>query len=226
MVTKNVVIEVILEGVIANVLGVEAEISSVRVDVLNKSVKLNDLHIFGPGSHGKEKLAYFPEIYLKMDVGRLIKGKVYFDELYIYLSELELMKNKNGDLKIQSLKCFKKRALTTEVQEEKIHAKRTIFAEELRLKAGKVYYGNYSKSDHPQVHEIEINFDKKYKNVEDLYSLIKTVVTEIKRHNKLTHIFGLPVSGVKGFAGAAYKISEGTVETAVKVASGGEKDIF
>ena len=159
-------------------------------------IKIENFRLYNPEGFPNEVLALLPLISVDIDMPALYKGKLHIEQITINLSEFVAIKNKEGELNVNSLKVMKEHGdtdekLQEEVEKEKKKEKEKPKAkkeeksseeaqiDKVTLSIGKVIYKDYSKGGEPSVKTFEINLkNKEYEGIPDVKSLIITIVIQ------------------------------------------------
>ena len=172
-VTKNFVTKIIISAGVQAITGLELNIKSVNIGIFETLIGIKGLEIFNPDGFEERLMADAPEIYADYNIGSLLKKKVHFSEIRLDLKELVVLKNKKGELNLDSLKVVKKKE---SAGIKKSREKSNLEIDVLQLKIGKVTYKDYSSGRTPKVREYNLNIDERYRDIKDSRTLIRLVL--------------------------------------------------
>ena len=125
--------------------GLIIEIGQFKTDLTGSSLRLKDLRVLNPLGFGSAAFVDIPEGFCVLELRRAKTNEVHFKELKIHLAELNLIKNKQGLLNLESVKESILQALA--------HRKRSLFnfgfggIDRLELTLDKV---NYTDQQQPE----------------------------------------------------------------------------
>lgn len=95
--TKDLFAKMIFESAVRNLTGLEAKAEGVRLDLGNGVLGVRELLLLNPPSFKKRVFGDAPEIYLQMDLVRLLKKeRVHIKKLRLDIRELNVEKNRRG----------------------------------------------------------------------------------------------------------------------------------
>ena len=203
--TKNIMARTgIVTGVKA-ITGLEMQLDSVNVGVLKPVLGLNGLKILNPSGFDERVMADFPEIFAHYDLGGFLKGKVHFEELRINLAELIVVKNKNNQVNINSLKSLMPpKGGGGKPPEIRIDA--------LNLKIGKVIY-KYFVLGKEQLREFNINMDENFKDITDPKALANLILVKALSKTTIPSLANIDLGGLKSqLSGAVTEQAQGMVQ--------------
>ncbi len=214
-VTKNFVAKIVIFTGIRAITGLELNIKSVNIGIFETLIDIKGLEIFNPEGFEERLMADAPEIYADYDIGDLLKKKVHFSEIRLDLKELVVVKNREGELNINSLKVVKKK----QSAEAKAGRKRSnLEIGVLQLKIGKVTYKDYSSGRTPKVREYDLNINERYQDIKDIRMLARLILFKALVDTGISNITNFDVAslgeGLGDTLGSALKV---TGKTAGKV---------
>ncbi|MBU4313110.1 MAG: hypothetical protein KJ706_10410 [Candidatus Omnitrophica bacterium] len=242
-VTKNLAATLAISAGVRAVTGVKLNIKSVNIGVFKTLVDIKGLEMFNPAGFEDMLMANAPEIYVDYNLGDLLRKKAHFEEVRFDLEELVVVKNKEGELNLDSLKVVKKKEDDAGISKKKKAPALQI--DVLELKVGKVIYKDYSAGGPPKIREYNVNINARYKNIDDprafgrlvlFNALVSTGVSDLANFDVVSLGEGLgdtlggAASKAAGkAAGKALETTEGVakgVKEATEKAAGAIKDML
>jgi hypothetical protein len=196
LIGRNFIAKTAVTGGVKAVAGLEMDIDSMDVGILNTLVGINEMKIYNPPEFSDRVMVDMPEIYIDYDLSAFIEGKVHLEELRINLKELTVVKDKDGKLNINSLKVAK---TGKEKEPEKPGAKKEteIKIDLLDLKIGKVVYKDYSGGGEPKVLEYNLNLHEKYENITDLNELGKLILVKALMNTNIANLTNFALNSLQ-----------------------------
>ncbi|MFH1837648.1 MAG: hypothetical protein ABH862_06015 [Candidatus Omnitrophota bacterium] len=210
---KDKIAEVALERGCQFVTGVKLDIEKIELGIFRTNVKIKGMKLYNPDSYADRIMADIPEIYVDYDLGKILKGVIYLNEIKFHLAELYIIKGKDGKVNVDYLKAVKNKADGEEIEKSEKGKISDIEIKRLYLKAGKVVYKNYSGNE-PIVREFNVNLDNEYENIKDPYTFIRLIISSVLRNTAIGHIVNMPMAGVENLIKGTMKT---TTDTAGKI---------
>lgn len=234
VVFRNAVIKVFAQKATSSITGLELKINHFDLSLTKSFVDIEGLKIFNPKDFQDRVMLDLPETYIDYNIGDFFKGKIHLEDIRINLSEFAVIKNKNGELNIDSLKVVqdeKQKDTPTKKAEKKQGEAPSIQIDYLRLRIGKVIYKDYSKGGEPTVKEFSLNIDKEYENLNNPGDLVKVIVAEALLNTTIAKLTNFDIANLSGsvsgvldsskdIAGEAVGKVYGMVEDKIDVTSG------
>ena len=171
------------------------------------------LNLFNPKGFPDKLMVDMPEIYVNYDLGAFLKGKVHLEEVRLDLREFVVVKNKDGQLNLDSLKVVQAEKEGKVPAEKKQKAAMPEFKiDVLKLKIGKVVYKDYSQGPQPMVKEYNININEQYTNITDPYSLASLIMVRALMNTAISNLANFDLGPLQA------NVSE-TLDQATKMAT-------
>jgi len=234
---KDILIKSAVERGAEMVTGLKLDIRSLSVDIARSIVNVKGLVLYNPKGFKDEVMLDMPEIYVDYDLPAIIKGNVRLREMRLHLKELVVVKNEKGELNLDALKAV--RAIKKgKDQREEARSMPEIQIDDLRLKAGRAVYKDYSRGSPPSVREFVVNLDERYTNIRDPYSLVSLIIVRTLNNTSISNLAGFDIGGLSKSisgsiasardmaikaAGAARETMKKTAEDIKKTAEGLQK---
>ncbi|MBL7170454.1 MAG: hypothetical protein ISS46_00455 [Candidatus Omnitrophica bacterium] len=161
-----------------------------KIGVIKSNVDINEILILNPKGYADRIMFDVPAIYIDFNIPDLLKKKAHLKEMRVDVKEFTVIKSKDGDYNINSLKVVK---IGKVEQSEKIEVAGipNIRIDNLTLKIGKIIYKDYSQRPSPVVWEFPVNIEERIENVEDLQSVVRIIVVEAIRKSALKQLIDI-----------------------------------
>ncbi len=199
-VTKDFFIKRAVQTVGSHVLGVPVKIGGLSFGIISRFIKIKDLRIYHPEGFPDGILLDIPLIKVKYDLDSLLKKKIHLPEVVFNLEEVNIIKNKEGKLNVDSLKISKKKK--TASKDEKLRSQSPMKIDLLVLTIGRAVITDYTKGEKPSVEVFDVGVkDKTIKNITSAQQLTGVVLMQAMKD---TTIKGAAIYGVAAVAGAAF----------------------
>jgi len=132
------------------------------------------------------------------DLPAIFQGRVHLKAIQINLNELVVVKNKEGELNINTLTALGgdgggKKA---EPREKKEAKPLDLQIDSLDLQISRVIYKDYSSGDTPSVKEFELGINEHFENITDPNDLVKIIVVKALMGTTLAKLPDLDFSGL------------------------------
>ena len=209
---KDAIIKISVEKGVELVTGLKLRVKSFRVGLVNTLVGIKDLKIYNPRGYPDKIMLDMPEIYVNYDLPAIFKGKIHLEEVRIDMKEFMVVKNKDGELNLDSLKVVEAQKEGKKPAQKAAGVAPQIQIDNLRLRIGKVIYKDYSQGAKPSVKEYDVNIDEEYKNIKDPYSLVSLIVVKALMNTTIANLTNFDLSGLEGTVSESLKTAQKAVE--------------
>ncbi len=193
---KDVIVKVSVERAVEYVTGLKLRIHSFHVGILNPVVRIRGLVLYNPRQFPEKVMAEMPEIYIDYDLPAILRNDIHLREIRIALKEFVVVKDRNGELNLNSLKVVQAQKKGSGPAKEAAVPK--IRIDDLRLKIGKAVYKDYSAGAAPSVKEFNINIDEQYTNITDPYTLVSLIVVKALANTSISSMSNFDLNGLQG----------------------------
>ncbi|NQT32954.1 MAG: DNA-binding protein [Candidatus Omnitrophica bacterium] len=216
---KDIIIKTAVETGVSATTGLGLNIKKFKLGMMKSLVDIGDLRMYNPRGFEDKLMLDMPEIYVDYEVTPLFKGKVHLKKISINMSEFVVVKNKNGDVNINSIKTVKaveKKKAEPKKKKKAEPAKKgkapRIQIDELNLKVGKVVYKDYSAGGDPKVQEFKIDLDETYNNITDPATLVNLIIVKALARTSIARLTNFDIGALQGSVAdsmaAAQKLAE------------------
>ncbi|MFH1578439.1 MAG: hypothetical protein ABIC18_05150 [Candidatus Omnitrophota bacterium] len=190
---KNPLIKTVVTNGASFILGAKVQIEGLSVGVFRQAVQIKGFRVYNPKGFPEGVLIDINEVSVEYDLAQILKGKLHLPLVILDLKEMILVRNKQGELNVDSLKVVeqaKEPARKDESQEKKPVKQMAIQIDEARLNLGKVVVKDYTGGESPVILAYNIGVtDKVYK--------------DIRSAEKFATLLMLEAMGPAGMKGAA-----------------------
>ena len=179
---KDFVIKMVVEAGASKVLGAPVHIGGVSVGLFKQSVRIKDLRVGNPSGFPAGTLIDIPEAGVDYDLGQIMKGNLHLPMVILNLKELNVVKNAQGKLNVDSLQVAQKKTAAGAAAPAKTMPMQIDTA---TLNLGKVTVKDYTKNP-ASVQTLDIGIHNKiYHNITSAQQLVLLVMVESMRPTAL-----------------------------------------
>lgn len=193
VVGKNLFVKSLLAQGLTKAIHVPVSIGSVDVRFRTANIEVLNLRIQNPRGFPEKMMLNVPEIAIAFDLKAFWKGKTHFHEVRLNLEELVVIRNREGQLNVDSL-----RPQATPQRDSAKAGSSTLpkfLIDRLVLSIGKVVYKDYSSGGEPIVKEFDLGIqNREYRNIDDPQSLVSLIMFETLTRTTLAHLANLDLS--------------------------------
>ncbi len=224
LLSKNFIVKNIITAGVRGLTSLELGIKSVNIG-FGGSIDIKGLKLYNPSNFPDKLMVDMPRIYIDFDLPAFFKKKVHFKHIELNLKEFLVVKDKKGNLNLDSLKVVREEKEEKPAREKKQEEMPQFKIDVLKLKIGKVVFKDYSQGDKPQTKEFNINIDETYNNITDPNSLAKLIMAKAIVNTTITSLTGFDlniikegISGtIKTTTGIATNVIDKTLDAGVKI---------
>ena len=199
---KDIIVKTSVEKGVELVTGLPLKMRSLNVGIVRTLLGIRDLTLFNPKGYPDKIMLSMPEIYVDYNLPDIIKGKIHLEEVRIDMKEFIVVKNKQGELNLDSLKVVQAqqegKAPQEQAKKEGKGKAPEMQIDTLELKVGKVIYKDYSRGGAPSVKEFDVNLNEKYENITDPYSLVSLIVVKTLMNTTIARLADFDLKGLQG----------------------------
>jgi len=212
--SRNVILQISVEKRIRKMTSMKVNVLDAKVDLFKTRMRFEDVIIYNPDGFRDRIMADIPEIFVDYDVPNILKGKIALHTLRVYLEQLNVIKNAEGELNLDRLKVFGIKLPKNGQSGEVPPKPREVYIKKLELKGGKVTFRDYSKGGSPLVEEFEVNIDGQYENVTDPDELVSLIVLKALRKTPLVNLSELNLKKLQYLTSRVISSAQKAVGTA------------
>ena len=212
---KNLIAKSALSGGVKLITGLDTQIGSLRVGLINTAVGIKGLRVLNPHGFPERVMVDVPEIFVDYDLGSFLKGEAHLQTMRVNLAELHVIKSAEGQLNLNSVKALES-GKTEAGQKPQAGPAPKFLIDVLELKVGKVVYKDYTANP-PMVKEFAVNIDERYEHITNPYTfgalvfsraLMKTTVAQLAHFD----VRGLQATVTEGLKGSAARLTSTLTE--------------
>ncbi len=151
----------------SNVLGARMELGGFSLGIMTQSAKLSGFKIYNPAGFPPGILLDMPKVSVDLDMLSILKGKLHIQSAVVDLREVDIVKNKDGQLNVDSLKVAQqgKKPEAEKSKPDKAGKVMPLQIDTMTLSIGSVLVKDYSKEGEPSIEAYDVGIkDKTYKN--------------------------------------------------------------
>ncbi|MDD4953926.1 MAG: hypothetical protein PHG40_03350 [Candidatus Omnitrophica bacterium] len=193
---RDLFIKSLIGTVTTAITGAPTSIGGFSMSVIRQSVKISDFKMYNPEGFPKDILVDIPKIGVTCNIAALFTGKIHLKELVLDIKEIGMVKNKEGELNVESLKVVSEKP--KEKEKKKPAKELAMRIDTVTLGMGRVVSKDYSAQGQPVIKVYDVNLKKTYKNINSAQQLVALIISEPL---KAAGIQGLKVYGVAMLAG-------------------------
>jgi len=206
-ITKDYIAKQVIQNVVKKETGLGLSIEKVKLGILNADIEIENFNLFNPKNFSNKALAKIPRIYLNYDLHGLLRNKVHFIELVIYLEELLVERNESGNINIKDIEISKRKKISgtkeavkgkSQINSEKISTDKEsidLQIDKLHLIIDRIIYID-AASDKDVV--FNINLDKTFVDITDIKQLRTLIITQLAIPIGLDNIKNLDLDNIEG----------------------------
>ena len=198
---KNMIVKVGVEKGAKVVTGLKLNIGSLNIGFIKTLVGIKDIRLYNPKGFEDKVMVDIPEVYVDYDLPAIIKGDVHLYDVKLHLKECFIVKNKDGQLNLDSLKTIQDLAGKKSSTKKTKKAKGDFQIDQLELKIGRVVYKDYSKGGKPYVLQFNVDIDEKYNNITDPNALVSLIVMKVVMNTTIGKLIKLDMTGLQDTVG-------------------------
>ncbi|MBI3320515.1 MAG: hypothetical protein HYZ89_08050 [Candidatus Omnitrophica bacterium] len=196
MLAKNVIAKLAVTSGVKAITGLELRIRRMDVGLFSSRLGIEGLQVFNPTGFHEPVMVDMPEIFVRYDLGALVKGHIHLPEVRLNLRELTVVKNERGEVNLNALQAIKA-GKAQEAKPQPAAKPPQIQLDVLELHIGKVFYKDYSTFGGPQVREFNVNVHEQFHNVTNPYALAGLIVTRALGKTTLANIIHLDLGALE-----------------------------
>lgn len=180
-IVKNTAAKILVTAGSSHILGTKVHIDRFAIGVFRPAVKIKGFKVYSPKGFGKDLFIDINEVQVRYSLPALLKGKIHLPLVALDLKEIVIVKNKDGELSVDSLKIVKD---IEKSKDKKAAGKRkpkqmAFRIDEARLNLGKVIVKDHTQGDNPIVLAYDIGVkDKVYKDINSAQKFAALVMVE------------------------------------------------
>lgn len=173
-IVKDLLMKTVVTTVGSSIVGAPISVGRFSLGILTQKVIIKNFKLYNPKGFPDEPLLNLKEVRVDYDIFSLIKGKLHLPLIIVDLTEMSVVRNKDGALNVDSLKIIeesKKEKPATEPAKEEPKSKKeskqlAMQIDLMRLNIDQVVYKDYTKGEPPSVQVFDVGLrDKEFRNI-------------------------------------------------------------
>lgn len=198
---RDMVLRPVIAVVATRVTGAPVHIGGFSLGLLRQTVRIKDFRMYNPAGFPKAVMLSIPNAFVDLELFSMFKGRLHIQKVALELKEIVLVKNKQGNLNVDSLKISQSKK--DELAKPSKDLAMQIDLADLNI--GRVVSIDEAPGPKPQILVYDIDFRKSYKNINSAQQLMALAISE-----------PLKAAGIKGAAiyGAAMLTGIGFIPVA------------
>jgi len=206
IIAKDCIAKAIVQKGIRARTGLELVIENVSIGLLRSCAKIDNLVLFNPTGYEDRVMADIPDLFLDFDLGAILKGDIHFEKVSIEISELFVIRDREGRLNLDALKGMgtKKEEKISEVREiREAKSKNPSFKIEsfkidrLELKVGRIIYKDYTAEALLRKIELNLNIDETFKDITDPDQVVKVILASVLKGAAIAELMDVGLDIIK-----------------------------
>lgn len=223
VVGKNVIAKAAVMGAAKAITGLDVHLRSMSVGLLKTAVRIQGLEVHNPPAFVDSVMLDMPEIYVDYNLGSMLKGKPHLSEVRIHLAELDVIKNQEGAVNINSIQALqsgKPNAQAKPSPKTAAGPAPEFQIDRLSLKVGKVVYKDYTRRGAPpQVREFAVNINEYYEHITNPYTFAGLVISRALVKTTIGQLADIDVNALQAGVMNALKEPAGSLLPAANAVS-------
>jgi len=210
---RDFLIKSLIGSVASGITGAPIRIGGLSLSVIRQSIKISNFRMYNPKGFPRDVLVDIPRMAVAWDIRAHISGKIHLRQLELEIKEIDMVKNKEGKLNVDSLKIAQEKP--GEKEKKRLAKHLAMQIDVVSLGMGRVVSKDYSVEGPPVIKVYDINLKKTYKNITSAQQLAALIISEPLKAagieglemygvSMLTGVAALPVAAAFTFAGKDY----------------------
>jgi hypothetical protein len=173
---RNSIMKWAVRTVAKNFMGIELEMDSARLGIMNTDVKLSNVVVMSPKGFEDKQMMKASSIYVNYELMPLIFKKIHLTDLKLDISEIVVIKNPEGKMNTDAIKKIAKRGVAQEGGKGKPGGPPPAGQGKMNgvpleidcvtISLGEVIFKDYSSGGRPQVSTVQLGLSKaQFRNV-------------------------------------------------------------
>ncbi|MDP8216534.1 MAG: AsmA family protein [Candidatus Kaelpia imicola] len=215
---RDQVVKFVVSAGVKKITGLRLDMADLNLDIPETIISIEGMQLYNPRGYEDKLMVDIPEIYIDYDLSAILKNDIHLKEVRINLREMIVVKKRDGELNLDSLKVVKsadREQVAAKAKEEKPEEKKkTNFrVDHLKLKIGRVIYKDYSSGPKPVIKEYDLNIDDSYDNITDPQALARLILVRALIN---TNIANFKIKNLQSLTANTLNMTIGELEGGVK----------
>lgn len=191
VVGRNTIVKSAMIRAVGSAMGADLEVEEVRIGIRRSRVEMRGLRLKNPAGFGGGDAAVIPAIDIDYLLGALLRGKVHFREISLWIDELNIVRGEDGRLNLDALQPeteTREREARREEPEKEEKPPTDFLVEKLGLRVGRANFYDL-KSGRREVIELEI--DEEFSDVSNSADVWRLILITATRNSLFRRLTGL-----------------------------------
>jgi hypothetical protein len=193
-ISKNLIAKTAVTGGVKAVTGLQMDIDSMEVGIIKTIIGVSGIRLYNPPDFAERTMMDMPEIYVNYDLSAFLKRQAHLEELRINLRDFTVIRGRDGELNINSLKVVKDKK---DPEESKKESKVDVKIDLLDLKIGSVAYKDFSNTDKPETVKYDLNVHEKFYNITDLNEIARIILFKSLMNTDIGNLINFDMDLIK-----------------------------
>ena len=189
---RNVIAKAGIEGGVEYATGLPLKIGGMDIGLSTSAIGLKNIKLYNPKKFPDRVMIDVPDVYVHYNLGDILKKNYHFPEIRLDLKELVVVRNKEGEVNLDSLKPAQKEGVqgpSAPMPKFQI--------DHLKLKIGKVVYKDYSQGPEPSIKEFPINIEEEYANINNIQGFVSLIVVRALAKTSVAQLANFDVKNLQ-----------------------------
>jgi uncharacterized protein involved in outer membrane biogenesis len=192
---KNLVAKTVVVKSVKAMTGLQMDIKDMDVGIAKTLIGIKEMTVYNSPGFSDRVMVDMPEIYIDYELGSFLKGKAHLEKMRIHLNKLNVIRNKDKTLNLDTLNIVKDSKQTEQSREPEKKAE--IRIDTLELKIGTVIYKDYSFDSKPRTIGYNVNINETFRNVTDLDQVGKIILTRALMKTDIANLANFALGSLK-----------------------------
>ena len=229
LMARNIIVKTMLENWVEKLIGLKIRLKSIDIGIFKTDVEVKELEVDNPAGYSDKYLTQIPDIYIDYALEDIIHGFMHFPEIDINIKQVNVEKNKDGVLNLDSIQSTSEKPKEKKKSKDKAKDEKGDFLiNKMSLEIDTIKYMDNSKTP-PTKDEFKLNYSKNFENVTDPKVIVDSIVGAVvgKLITKGIDVSVKSILSNEDFIGSALKGDEkgmeGSAEESLEGLFGGKK---
>ena len=195
---KNVIVKAAVVGGVKAITGLDTSIGSISVGLLHTNVGIKNLRIGQPSGFPSGAMVDIPEVYVDYELSAFLKGTVHLEEMRLHLHELQVVKNAEGKVNLNSVAALQpSKQQDVKQSTAPTSGKAPQFQiDQLELRVDRVVYTDYTTTP-PSTKEFSLSINQHFSGITNPYLLGSLVVSQALMQTTVAQLANFDVRGLQ-----------------------------
>ena len=184
---RNFLIRVTMEQGMRTVTGLKLSIHKFDIGLFKPVISIQGLKVYNPREFAYPEMLSLPEIYIRYDPLKMLKGTMHFTEIRFSLEELVVIRQEGKPINLNALSALKP---------PQGGAPPKFHIDSLTLHIGKVIYKDYTQTP-PSSKEFNVNLNEHYIHIQKPDDLVRLIVLRALAKTTIAQLTHLNLNDLK-----------------------------